>query len=339
MSRIFGGLFASGAPALCVATQVILAHSGCNQRPNSSTSAAIPATQLSDDSDALSRVRAIKANFANSKTFQPDEVETLRALTGQFPDNPELVGLFTQALLARNDWNGLVTLHSRKPSAERTEAEQVFLAKLLIRGQRFDEAEQLLGPLITAQPEQVEWTWLAAYSAFHKGDFARSGELLDRHWNALLVTHAGDCIVFRALIHHQLNQPEKALEVLAGAPSDLRDTITYNNTMGRVLAATGQEDRAQPYLDRAKQLLDAQAEHERRLLRLSAQSRTLNDAITERRLGDAERIISEMLTLADKPTATLLYQRLAEIYRATGRTEKAAQADALAVAGEVRNGK
>jgi len=338
-SRDAGGLIVGIAPGMCVAALLLLAHGGCNQRPESSPSAAIPATQLSDDSAALSRVRAIQTNLAETKSFQPEEVESLRALAEQYPDTPEVVSLLTQALLARNDWNGLVTLHSRKPPAQRSDAEQVYLAKLLINGQRFEEAEQLLEPLIAAHPEQVEWAWLTAYSAYSKGAFAQAGVLFDRHWNALLAYNAHDCIVLRGLIYYHLNQPERALELLERAPSNLRDTVTYNNTLGRVLAATGQTARAQVYLDRAKQLSDAQGEYERRLMRLSAQSRTLNDAMLERRFVDAERIISEMLALADKPTAARLYPRLAEIYRATGRADQAARVDALGASTEARDGK
>lgn len=259
----------------------------------------------------------------------PEVLAQLRELNRRYPNTPEIIHPLAAALKECKDWNGLIALHRDNPQADAT-INDLQLARLLTQAGYFNDALQILRPLHAQMPQDVPVTWLTAYSAYYAGDEQAAAGMLDRSWEALKQAGKSDAIVIRALIHFHADEFSSALSVLEQAPAELRQTVPFNNTLGRVLAAMGEHERAAVHLNLTKQLLDTQSAFESRTGRLIGKSRQLNAAMKERRLTDAERIVREMLTTADQPLQAKLYLNLAEIYRNTGRDRLAAEATSKA---------
>ncbi len=254
----------------------------------------------------------------------------LRKIFERYPQAGPVRELYVRTLIDRKNWNALIELYSEKPEAERTPADQVALAKMLISGQRYEDGARIVVPMWEAAPQDAELCWLAGFALFNQGEFAESARVFDRGWEPLMAAGKRDALLLRALIHTELGEYEPAMakleQLLAADPRH----VPGHNAMGRVLAAVGQTERAEQHIAQATALHAAINEAETKQARLSSRVQTLNDAFAAKEYAACERMIAALMPDVNGALQAELQVMLSKVYEATGRADDAARARAEA---------
>ena len=240
-------------------------------------------------------------------------MDALRTLHGAAPQHVPTFELLTSAYVQREDWNSLVELLQAKPAQQRSDAEQLQLAKILIKAQRFAEAYELSNAVLQkAGPQAEEETaWLAAYAAFHTGHPTRAAEILDAHFESMIAAGRLDAYVVRALIHFQEGEFKQAESLLTTLLDKNASHAPAHDALGRVLVASGDVERGRYHIERASELRDQLTQTEQRSFRLSAMSQSLKAAWGRKDYDTCDRLISAMLEDASPQQQVKLYQNLA----------------------------
>ncbi len=280
---------------------------------------------------AESRLAEIKSRLSSTKRFTPDIVEALCMLQREAPQHVPTFNLLTSAYVTRQDWNALAELLQAKPESQRTPMEQLQLAKILIKAQRFDDAFELSNAIVenlgkTGQPTNAEASWFAAYAAFHSGDLPRAAEILDADFNTLIAAGHLDAYVVRAMIHFRRGELAEAESLLTTLLQKDASHAPAHDALGRVLVAAGDVERGRRHIQRASEFRDQVTQAEQRSLRLAAMSQSLSGAWNRQEYDACDRLITDMLGDADPQQQVKLYQNLAALRAAQGRQREALEA-------------
>lgn len=270
-----------------------------------------------------SLLAAARDALATQGFCAPEQCAALVKLQRRHPADPDIRALLGQALAAREDWDALAALLEDTTGEAPTPAGQLYLAKVLVRAHRYDEAAALIEPLLAAEPADTQRVWIAAYTAYHQGRSERCAELLDGAWARLMEQGHSDARILRGLLFLRAGDHEAGVAVIEPLLREQSEHVPANNLMGRLLAAMGRTHEAAEYLERARQAHDRLSADETRQARLSAASRALAGAWDAGRLDECERLILGMLPQADPGLKRHLYVSLSEVYRAAGRLQEA----------------
>lgn len=337
-----GWFFVRAGPGWRLALTLILTGAlgaGC-KRDNAVPSATVKTTSRDvptagtrqTEYDALEKdpragkLEEISSRFVRTGTVTTDDVDLLFALSAAYPGEAKVSDLLERILVRRKDWDALVRFCNTKPLNERSAEENLRLAKMLIMAQRFDEALPSLESLIAEVPDNVEYQWLHGYADYFRGDYAGAIETFEQFGPQLIAGGRDESLLLCGLSHFQLGQMDKALELLTNYNRREPNDLSGCNSLARVLFAVGRKDEAQSLLDRVTQLHEQQNAVEKKQILFATKIRELNRAWSERRLGDCESIIQDVLPMTDGEMRYRLQLKLAEVYAATGRDEAADQA-------------
>ena len=254
----------------------------------------------------------------------PGCLDALRALREAFPRDAEVRAALKQAYLQRRDWDALWQLEQERPAGARTPR------RAGGAGLHRDQRRPLRrgGGLAGAAPGRPAGRRRA-------GAPGRPGVLPPRrprprgpapgsgHGRPAGRGGRGGGGLFRGLLHFHRGEEAAAEQALRQATRLAPDYLPAFNALGRVLAARGAEAQAREALARARRLQEAVSTAERRQLRLSALSQMASDAFQQGRHDEAERLIAEMLEVADDGVKVQLYRYLAQVRKAAGRSAAA----------------
>jgi tetratricopeptide (TPR) repeat protein len=226
----------------------------------------------------------------------------------------------------------LAKLLQSRPAEERTEAERLQLATILVKAQRFHEAFTLAEPSLqpSGRASHGDAAWLAAFSAFHAGNLARAADIVDANFDDLIGAGHADAYVIRALVHFNGGELAEAEKLLTTLLEKEESHASAHDVLGRVLVAAGDADRGNRHIQRATELRDQLTQAEQKALRLSAISRALVAAWERKDYEACDEFIGEMLPLANRQQQFQLYRQLAALRAAQGREQEAREALAKA---------
>lgn len=270
----------------------------------------------------------IKRRVPPAGRIAPDVVEALMRLHREAPNHGPTRNLLIAAFIQREDWNSLADLLREKPVAERTQTEQLELAKILIKAQHFAEGFELADGVVveTGPKTNPEAAWLAAYAAFNLGKLSKAAEILDANFEALTAAGRNDAYVIRALVYFRQGQLKEAESLLTTLLETNPSHAAGHDALGRVLVAAGDAQRGNEHMRRASELRDQVTRTEQRGLRLAAMSQSLSTAWARKDYDTCDRLITQMLEHASPEQRIRLYQNRAAIRAAQGRRQEAAEA-------------
>ncbi len=323
--------------AICVA--------GCNRTGNTDNASRSAAAKhnTSDKSGrsdnqiqrADARLAEIKRRLSSTKRFTPEIVDALCVLQQEAPQHLPTFELLTSAYVTRQDWNALAELLQTKPETQQSESEQLQLAKILIKAQRFGEAFKLSNAIVedaedTGQAADAEAAWLAAFAAFNLGDVSRAAKILDANFQTVVAAGHADAYVVRALIHFRQGELSAAEALLTKLLQQDPNHAPAHDALGRVLVAAGDVERGSLHIQRASEIRDQLTQEEKKSRRLAAMSQSLTTAWKRKDYDSCDRLITEMLGDANPQQQVKLYQNLAALRAAQGRQQEAIEAMANA---------
>lgn len=324
----FGKTFAS----LIVASTIVLVN--CQRSSDPDPVPQRPDAGLSQPSSKPNgqqwdaRLNEIKRQLAQSQRFTPELFESLQRLHLDAPQHDATTRLLIKAYLQRQDWNALADLLNSKLPEKRSARDVQQLAAILVRAQRFEEAYALVDPMVNeaGQSTHLDVAWVAAFSAFHTGNLARVGTILDANFEELIAAGKLDAYVIRALVHFELNELAQAESLLTTLVNKNDSHTSGHNALGRVLAARGDVERGKQHIERANELRLQVTMAEQKALRLAAMSKALDEAWNRKDYDTCDRFITEMLPQVSPNHQVVLYQYLAAVRLAQGRPEEASEA-------------
>ncbi len=281
------------------------------------------------DASAAAQLRALTDERQRFGVLSPSGLRKLLRLRERFPDAVEVRELLVEVYLGRQDFPALAALMlaSRQQSA----ADSLQLAKVLCKAERFEHAAALIEGLQTGQ-DSAELRWLAAYTAFQRGEYARAAAELDADWQGLLAAGHDSAIIVRGLLHSYAGENERAIALLREGLRLKPQDIGAANALARVLAAEGRPGEAAEWFARVEALQTAGKERQRRLNKLNDASSSLELAWQERDFANCERSARTILELGDQTMQRNAWLWLVEVFRAQGREADARQAEAQALA-------
>ena len=305
----------------------LLLVSGCGRKPDATET---KRTEVAAVAAALERV---ESNLRVRRPCKVDDFRLLQAANRNDPADLRVRRVLQAVYVQREDWQALVDLQL-VPSAARTAADDLLLAKLYIKLGRYRAAAALLVPLATAD-SNVELARLAGHALFYAGDSEGARPLLERaRTGAPSPRDAAEPATLGALIAFYGGDSENAALRLREVVRLVPDYRPAHNALGRVLAARGDAAGATRHFATASALQERESGAEKRQATLASRARDLNAARSAQRHTDAEAIIAAMLPIAEPALQAELYRALAEVLRASGRDVEAhaaaARADSLA---------
>lgn len=275
------------------------------------------------DKAAVTEVRRIQAALARRQTVPQSDLELLKSLHAKYPRATEVQQTLQSMLQERQDWDALEQLLTAEPEAERTQAEQIYLAKIYIKLGRYRDASRIAGTLAEAAPNDLELNALAGHAWYFEGQYDNAARAFDRVWDALLSAKQLDEMMMRGMIYFYKGDKDRALEVLKKTVEINPDFIPGNNALARVFAAKGDQQQAAFYRDQADRLQARRVAEETRKRRLVARGHDLETAFAAGRYDEAARIAQELLQTADASQKPTLYEYLGQAHKATGRQAEA----------------
>jgi hypothetical protein len=277
------------------------------------------------------RLNEIKRQLAQSQRFTPELFESLQRLHLDAPQHDPTTQLLVKAHLQRQDWNALADLLNSIPAENRTSRDAQQLAAILVRAQRYEEAVALVEPMVddTGRSTHLDAAWLAAFSAYHTGNLARAGTILDANFEELIAAGKLDAYVIRALVHFEFGELAQAETLLTTLVTSNDSHAAGHDALGRVLVARGDVEPGKRHIERASELrhqITGAIHWRARCVRLAAMSQALDAAWNREDYDTCDRFIAEMLPQVSRDQQIVLYQYLAAVRRAQGRQEEAREA-------------
>lgn len=299
---------------------------GDSDRSDGSIDVPPPApVSLAQDPDAREQLASVRDEMLRAGKCSDDCLRELRDLHQAYPTSEDVRIALNNALVQRQDWNGLAMLYEARPT--RTAQEEAYLAAVYIKLGRFQEAAAALVPLSDARPADDELAYNAAYALQHMGDHDAAAARLDARWDAFLTAENTHAMTLRALAHTAAGQPEQAIEVLTSVVEIDPDYFPAHYALGQAHAAVGDDAAAEAAFQRVSAIHAATEADTSRRLRLSAQAEALKAAWAEKDYAEAERLVDAMLPQVDEPgLRRTILEFAAAIYDATGRPEEAREA-------------
>ncbi len=289
-------------------------------------------SRLADDPDALATWTALQQRMQGSANrLAPAELDTLRGLYDAHPEESILFAALNNALVAREDWEGLRDLYAGRDDL--TPAQRVTLGKVYVRLGDWDRAEAVLLPLADAQPDEADLAYYAARVERHLGQRAAAGARLDRVMETLRATDHVDALIIRGMVDLETGEADAARGLFEDVLAIDPDSQAALDGLGRAFVALGQRAQAAAAFATLDAVHLRSAEDKGRQMRLSAGAEALKAAFQARDLPAAERLVDTMLAEAEDPSLRqTLHEYAAEIYAATNRAPAAADARATAAA-------
>lgn len=280
---------------------------------------------LAQDPGAREQLAAVRDEMLRAGKCSDDCLRELRDLHQAYPTSEDVRIALNNALVQRQDWNGLAILYEARPA--RTAQEEAYLAAVYIKLGRFEEAAAALIPLADSRPADDELAYNAAYALQHMGDHEAAAARLDARWESLRAAQNTHAMTLRALAHTAAGEVEQAIEVLSSVAEIDPNYFPAQFALGNAYAALGDEEAAEAAFQRLAAIHAATEADTSRRLRLSAQAEALKAAWAEQDYPEAERLVDAMLPQVDEPALRrTILEFAAAIYDATGRPEEAREA-------------
>lgn len=310
--------------ALAAAALLVCAP-GCSS-PRGGTTTADARPSFKSDPAARARFEAAKAGMGQLHVCSPDCLQALEALHARYSDDGEVVELLRGVYVQRKDWDTLIRLEGERPEARRSPEDRARLALWYYRVGRYRDASALLDPLSVERPADPQLARLAGTTLFNLGEYDRAVPRLEVALAHLSGTEGAEAAVMRGLIHFHKGELAAARQALERALQMDPEYPPAHGALGRVLAAQGETSRAREAVARSAELRARSDARDAAALRLSSLSQLASQAVQERRFDDGERIVLEMIPLADPAMRIQLYRYLGEVRAAAGRSAAAQEA-------------
>jgi len=289
-----------------------------------------PTADFETDPGGRAVLRGVQAEIVRRYTVSDDNLRALRNLHERWPDQPDVLETLKSALARREDWEGLAALYEAQPSL--TSFERADLGKVLIRIGRFEEAVEILVPLADEVAVDADLSYHAALALYRTGDRQRAAGYLDRMWDGYIQHRMVQAIALRGQIFFDEGNLARARRVFEQA-LEIDDSLAAREAydgLGRTLVALGEEEAAKEVFDTLDAMNASAAEYEQRRLEQFTKIRAVQTAWEEGDMEETERLLDEVVPLAEDRFKPMLYTIAADVYRRTGRAEQADEAVKLA---------
>lgn len=274
---------------------------------------------------ARDELQGIRDQILKQNGLTPDIVAQIADLYRRFPLDGQVRDLLIRGYQQFQNWQGLKTVLSAIPAEQRTLAQQLQLADAMARMQEYEEAFQLLNPLVESNPSNIELAGLTAESAFYTERYDRAAELLDAHWQEFV--SAGDVRADyqRGVIYLNNGDYDKAIELLSALVGEMRapSHAAAHEALGKALEAKGENESAQQHIEAARVIRAEykRPEHvERHLLELS---QMLGASFKAGRYVECEKYIADILPFTEGQERAFIFQVQAAVFDAQGKAEQA----------------
>ncbi|MFT7484432.1 MAG: tetratricopeptide (TPR) repeat protein [Candidatus Paceibacteria bacterium] len=280
--------------------------------------AAVVAFEKNDD--AVRFVRSVRESLSQQSRPSSGDVQRLKSIAGQYPDESFIEEVLVSILPALSDWDGLASYYEAK--SELTEQNRITLTRVYIKQGNYAGAREAIRPIASAQPQHVEANALLGRAHYFFGEYAEAKEVYDRVWDSIVVEQRLGDITYRAMIHFDEGNPARASEILEAGLKVSPNSIALHNALGRVLFAEGKDAQAIVHRDRVGELQDELSRAETGQMLRAARIFALNRALKSGDMDECQRLIFEFLPKSDAEFQQQLYQFLESMYRTAGRAEE-----------------
>ncbi len=279
-----------------------------------------PRASFEKDAESVRFVRSIREGLNQQRRPPSEEIQKLKVIANKYPDEPFIEELLISLLPALKDWDGLAVYYEHK-SALDTE-DRSMLARVYIKLADYGRARDVIESVVQEQPMNVEANSLLGRALYFFGEYDRASECYDRVWDSIVSERRVGDITYRAMIHFDEGQAERAVEMLKAGLEDSPDTAVMHNALSRVLAAQGKLDEAEVHSARVHELQKELSRVETSQMLQAARTFSLNRALQAGDMPKCQRLIFEYLPDSDPAFQEDLYRFLESLYRVNGREDE-----------------
>jgi tetratricopeptide (TPR) repeat protein len=277
------------------------------------------------DARAKAELTRINGTLQTGRPLSPQDFEALKRIREKHADSDDVRKVFQSALIRREDWESLANLISEIPSEKRNRDDHLNLARSYVKLGRFSETIDLMKPLAETNPADLEYNSLLAMGYFYLGDNDDAGKSLDRVWDPIIQNKRVDEIQIRGMVYLRKKDYENAIQTLEKALQINPEFIPALNALSLAYAAKGDAEHAETYRRKTETAQDLRSTNEIKARRAVKNSYLLEDAWGAKRYEEVIGLARTMLPEAADDQKTILYQYLAESYKALGKHEEAAK--------------
>lgn len=276
-----------------------------------------PPIALAQDTQAAGFVARVRDALTQGRRPSADEVQELKRIDREYAETQEVHGILLAVLPALKDWDGLARLYERKSSL--SIEDRIALAKIYANLADYAGLVDVLAPVSNERPNDTELNALLGRAYYILDRHELAARHLDAVWESLITAGRTEEIVFRAMIHFDGGEIERARSLLESSVEKHQDSVYLHNALARVLAAAGAEERAAEHARRAGELYAQVTTVEQRMMRSAARTQALNDAFAAGDWDGCHDLIHVMLPEADAAFREQLFGFLSGMYKNAGR--------------------
>ena len=261
-----------------------------------------------------------------------DALDVARGLQRTVGDQPAVVETLKVAFAACQDPEALAELLARTTPDDAPLRARLELGAAWVRAARYQDAVDVLEPLLESEGEGSKAAWLTGFALFHAGDSERARPLLEsaRSHASKTVSDAwlliGLCKLHTGETEAATAEFERGVEVVPDDPS-------LWSALSRAYAADGRHEDAARASRRAREVRDAKSAGLRTQMWLAARATQLRHAAAEGNVEDVERVFEQMWPDAPREIRVQMLNVRAKVYAQANLDAKAeadrAQARAL----------
>jgi len=280
--------------------------------PTPSASGSRSHADFYQDREAFQFVADFRESLHRKGTLKVDDFLRLQSLAQQYPQSEDIQNLLAQAIVVRQDWDGLVAHYRQRPDEKRDHDQ---MAGAYLKAHRYQEAWEFLQDVIAVHGDSEDRQWLLALAAFHSGRSDAAQRILD----SLIPRSQESRLVEMLFLRGQLAQRaedwaaaeqwyQKGREL---APEHIGLTVN----LGQVFRQLGRDGEAVDLENQARQLQQDADQQEATQRLMAALAVSLEQSWAEKDLEQCLSIIERMEPHAEPEVLQVLDDYRREIAR------------------------
>lgn len=275
------------------------------------------------DNQTLSEIARINQFLTTGQPLPPSDFESLKMIYEKHPQDSQVRNVYQSALVKREDWVSLEKFIDEIPVDVRSRSDQLNLAKVYLKLGRYQNLVDLIKPLAESNKYDLDFNGLMSFGYFYLGQNDEAAKHLDLVWEKLLQEKRADEITTRGMIYFRQNNFPKAIEVLEKSLEINPNNATATNTLSRIYTAQNNLEKAEQFRRKTTEIHQKGEEFEAKAIQNVEKIYKLQTAWKEKKYSEVIELAQKILPESEEKNKPVLYQYIAESYKALGKYEEA----------------
>jgi tetratricopeptide (TPR) repeat protein len=279
--------------------------------------------RLNEDKQTLAELNKIATGIKSGQLPNQDIVNSIKKIREKYPYAVEARNVYLMVLTRREDWATAEKVLTEIPENEKTDDDKINLANIYFKQGSYEEVINIVKPLTDSKPNDLNLNILLGKSMFSLGKYDEAQQTFNKIYDALVSNKKFEEISILGNIYFHQGDVKKSIELFNKSLEINPEFFPAMNSLSRAYSATGDENKAEEYRAKTREVYAKLNSNESKKARLVPLYYQLEDAWKEKKYEDVISLVNQVLPEAEEQMKFALYQYLAQANQALGKTQEA----------------